>query len=98
MEVFKHSLVFLFFALMNTTIALAQDGGGTGGSSDGGSVTVSKSTTTSTTAVQDWYTSPWVWIVGAAIFILLLIALVRGNSSSTDVHKTTTIRKDVSTD
>lgn len=28
-----------------------------------------------------WYTSPWVWIVGAAIFILLLVALLRGNSS-----------------
>ena len=27
-----------------------------------------------------WYTSPWVWIVGAAVFILLLVALVRGGS------------------
>lgn len=25
-----------------------------------------------------WYTQPWVWIVGGAIFILLLIALLRG--------------------
>jgi hypothetical protein len=24
-----------------------------------------------------WYTQPWVWIVGAAVFILLLIALLR---------------------
>jgi hypothetical protein len=30
---------------------------------------------------SNWYSSPWVWIVGAAIFILLLIALLRGNSS-----------------
>jgi len=29
----------------------------------------------------NWYTQPWVWIVGAAIFILLLVALLRGNSS-----------------
>jgi hypothetical protein len=29
----------------------------------------------------NWYASPWVWIVGAAIFILLLVALLRGNSS-----------------
>ena len=26
-----------------------------------------------------WYTQPWVWIVGGAIFILLLVALLRGN-------------------
>lgn len=29
----------------------------------------------------NWYAQPWVWIVGAAIFILLLVALLRGNSS-----------------
>ena len=26
----------------------------------------------------DWYTQPWVWIVGGALFILLLVALLRG--------------------
>jgi hypothetical protein len=26
----------------------------------------------------DWYTRPWVWIVGGAIFLLLLVALLRG--------------------
>lgn len=25
-----------------------------------------------------WYTNPIIWIVGAAIFILLLVALLRG--------------------
>ena len=30
----------------------------------------------------NWYTQPWVWIVGGAIFILLLVALLRGNRSS----------------
>ncbi|HYH15065.1 MAG TPA: hypothetical protein VD794_07595 [Flavisolibacter sp.] len=25
-----------------------------------------------------WYTSPWVWIFGAIVFILLLLALLRG--------------------
>jgi hypothetical protein len=25
-----------------------------------------------------WYTNPIVWIVGAAVFILLLVALLRG--------------------
>jgi hypothetical protein len=99
-ETIKYNLVLVFFLLMNTTIALAQDGGGTGGgdNSSGGSVTVHKSTSSTTSEVaQDWYAAPWVWIVGAAVFILLLIALIRGNSSRTDVHKTT-VRKDVRTD
>jgi hypothetical protein len=26
----------------------------------------------------DWYSSPFVWIIGAAVFILLLVALTRG--------------------
>jgi hypothetical protein len=30
---------------------------------------------------DSWYTQPWVWIVGGAVFILLLVALVRGNSN-----------------
>ena len=27
---------------------------------------------------DNWYAAPWVWIVGGAIFILLLVALLRG--------------------
>ncbi len=30
----------------------------------------------------NFFTQPWVWIVGGAIFILLLVALMRGNSKS----------------
>ena len=29
-----------------------------------------------------WYAQPWVWIVGGAVFLLLLVALMRGNSNS----------------
>jgi hypothetical protein len=25
-----------------------------------------------------WYSHPWVWVVGGAVFILLLVALLRG--------------------
>jgi len=25
-----------------------------------------------------WYQQPWVWVVGGAIFILLLVAMLRG--------------------
>ena len=28
-----------------------------------------------------WYTSPIVWVIGGALFILLLVALLRGNNS-----------------
>jgi len=27
----------------------------------------------------NWYAQPWVWIVGGAVFILLLVALLRGS-------------------
>lgn len=30
----------------------------------------------------NWYTQPWVWIIGGAVFILLLVALLRGNSNN----------------
>ncbi len=28
---------------------------------------------------SNWYQQPWVWIVGGAVFILLLVALMRGS-------------------
>ena len=27
-----------------------------------------------------WYTNPWVWVIGGAVFILLLVAILRSNS------------------
>ncbi|HEY8687793.1 MAG TPA: hypothetical protein VIM07_01050 [Chitinophagaceae bacterium] len=29
----------------------------------------------------NWYAQPWVWIVGGAVFLLLLVALLRGNNN-----------------
>lgn len=42
----------------------------------------------------NWYASPWVWIVGAAVFILLLVALTSGSRDRSDrvVEKRTVIR------
>lgn len=42
----------------------------------------------------NWYASPWVWIVGAAIFILLLVALTSGGRDRSDrvVEKRTVVR------
>jgi hypothetical protein len=33
---------------------------------------------------SNWYQQPWVWIVGGAIFILLLVALLRGSGSKNE--------------
>ncbi len=30
---------------------------------------------------NEWYRQPWVWVVGAAVFILLLVAILRGKKS-----------------
>ena len=30
---------------------------------------------------SQWYQQPWVWIVGGAIFVLLLVALLRSGSA-----------------
>ena len=52
---------------------------------EGASVNVS--TTKSTTSTSEgWYASPWVWVVGAAVFILLLVALLnnRGGNRTTN--------------
>src|SRR5215217_648050 len=50
-----------------------------------------ESSSTSTTKKVDvsvenssnWYASPWVWVIGAAVFILLLVALLGGGRSRT---------------
>lgn len=52
--------------------------------------TVTQKTTERTTT--QWYTAPWVWIVGGAVFIILIVALLRGNSSTSETR--TTVIKD----
>jgi hypothetical protein len=89
----KHSLtaiaqrIFLVFVFAFTQMLVwAQDST----SSSSTDVTVTKTTTTTT----DWYTQPWVWVVGGAVFLIILIALLRGNSSSNkeSVSRTTVIK------
>jgi hypothetical protein len=47
---------------------------------------------------SNWYASPWVWVVGAAVFIILLVALTSGgrrsSGTSDKVTVTKTVRKD----
>ncbi|MGK2863502.1 MAG: hypothetical protein ACSLE0_16340 [Chitinophagaceae bacterium] len=30
---------------------------------------------------NEWYQQPWMWVIGGAIFILLLVALLRSGSA-----------------
>ena len=62
-----------FVAIFMSAIAFAQDGGGAVDvniKTDGGG---------------GFLGSPWVWVVGAAVFILLLVALLRGGGRKSDV-------------
>jgi len=79
--------LLLFFSSFLQVAIWAQDS-----SSSSSNVTVTKETTTTTTT---WYAQPWVWVVGGAVFIIILVALFRGNSSkTTDVSRSTTVIKD----
>ena len=62
-------LLLLIFSFVAPVMLLAQEGGAKVDvdiHKDGGNT---------------WYTNPIVWVVGAAVFILLLVALLRGNNS-----------------
>lgn len=58
-------LFFSFVAALFSTAILAQG--------DAKDVNININTKGS-----NWYASPWLWVVGAAVFILLLVALTRG--------------------
>ena len=90
---YRSAFTLIMLALFQV-MAFAQDSTGSSSSS-------SKSTTSSTTTTTDqtWYTQPWVWIVGGAVLILLIIALVRGNSGTTTGRSdSVTVKKTVSRD
>ena len=61
----KKSLLTIIAAVYSSMLLLAQDK----------KVDVDINTHSSN---SNWYASPWVWIIGAAVFILLLVALARG--------------------
>lgn len=69
LENVKNKLVLFVMTMLVSVYAFAQE-------KVTAEVDINKSTTTTT-----WYAQPWIWIVGGAVFILLLVALVRGNSN-----------------
>ena len=60
--------LLLMLSAFFTLVAGAQDGGGADIKVD-----INKGGESA-----GWYTNPIVWVVGAAVFILLLVALLRG--------------------
>ncbi len=56
---------------------------------------VSHSSTTVTTKTNNSFqVEPWMWIVGGAVLLVILVALLRGNSNK-DVSRTTVIKNDI---
>ena len=76
------TFVLILIAAFYNTIALAQVD----------STASSSTTTTTTTQPADWYTQPWVWIVGAIVLILLIIGMMKTNSSASRTDRVTTTR------
>lgn len=99
------SLFLLFFFCLFNFSAMAQGDKSGGGSSENSSTTTTEKKTSLSVNANDntgnttWYASPWVWVVGAAVFILLLVALLsnrgRDTVSTTDrVKVTKTVERD----
>ena len=80
----KFFLFVLFTGFFNLMVAAQTDQGSSGGG-ESTTTTTTKKTTTTISSNDAWYTSPWVWVVGAAVFILLLVALLsnRGRDTAT---------------
>ena len=64
-----NSLVMLVMGMLVSMYSFAQNAGRQ----------VEMDITTTTTETATWYSNPWVWIIGAAVFILLFAAILRGN-------------------
>jgi nicotinamide riboside transporter PnuC len=89
----KYVIALLAFTFIKTLLWAQTET--TESSSSSTKVTISEETT------SDWYTNPIVWVVGAAIFILLLVALLRGGGRDRTVTHTdrkTTVVRDRDTD
>ena len=81
-------VLLLFPAIFMCALIMAQD-----------STVSSSSTSTSVTTEQTtWYTQPWAWVVGGIIFILILVALMRGGGDKSGRTDKVTVTKSVKTD
>ena len=74
MKAILNRLIYLFLAtILTLTVGAQNDAGGDTKKLDV-DINVDKGGT-------EWYQQTWVWIAGGAVFILLLVALLRGSGS-----------------
>jgi hypothetical protein len=82
----KPFFVMLFLSLISLAIWGQEEGGG---STESSTTTTTRSTSvTVSDGANAWYTSPWVWVIGAAVFILLLVALLSNRGRDTVTTRT----------
>jgi len=84
---FKH-VMLLFLLSVTNAVAWAQDS----------TTTAVTTTSTKTTEQQTWYAEPWVWVVGGAVLILIIVALTRGANNSSGRTDKVTVTKTSSTE
>lgn len=84
---FKYAFMLILLSF-TTAISWAQDS----------TMTATTSTNTTTTEQSTWYAQPWVWVVGGAIFILLIVALTRRNSGGSEHTDKVTVTKTTSSE
>ncbi len=55
--------------------------------------TIQTTTNANTSSTETtFHVQPWMWIVGAAMLLIIIIALLRGKGSDTTVSRTTVIK------
>ena len=82
-QIYRFSIVLLLSCLQLAVLGQSDP-------NSSSSTTTKTSTTTTTETV--WYTQPWVWVVGGAVFLIILVALLKGSSTSNTESRTTVIK------
>jgi len=83
LKTFVTRMILLVFAVFSCTVyVLAQDSN-------------SSSTTTTKTETTSFVMQPWMWIVAGALFVLILVALLRGSARKDVTVTKTTVKDDV---
>ena len=77
-----HKFMLLFALCMMQIMAFSQD-----------TLTRSSSRKVNSKSNDSFLVEPWMWFVGGAVLLVILIALLRGNSSK-EVSRTTIIKDD----
>lgn len=85
-----YKLGLLQLALLSGVAAFAQDS--TANSTSSQTVVTHTSSTAADNTQAMWYTSPWVWVGGALLLIILLYAILKGNNSNNRTEVTRTVK------